>query len=190
MTYKGAERRASLVEAGVELLAEQGSAGVTHRGVAARAGANPGLVHYYFAGSAGLRRAVAEHAAARSIGAVTESLLTAADEAELVDGIARLLAGAAEDPGTARLTTELVGAAFTDPEVARALTTAMATARGEVAAWLGARHTDWSAEQTAGRAALLLATVDGAVLHRLLDPGLPVDCMVAGLVEMTAGADR
>ena len=60
-----AERRArtrrSLLESALELLAEQGYAGVTTRGVAKRAGVTPGALQHHFDGKAQLVAAASEH---------------------------------------------------------------------------------------------------------------------------------
>lgn len=190
MTNKGAQRRASLVDAAVELLSESGWPGVTHRAVATRAEANPGLVHYYFAGSAGLRLAVAERAAELSIGQVTDHLLRADDEEQLLAGVEELLTRTTRGADAARLTTELVSAAFTDPAVGEVLATAMRTARERVAAWLATHRPTASPEATQGAAALLLAAVDGAVLHRLLDPELPPQGIAAAIAPLVSTDDE
>lgn len=185
MTNKGAERRAAIVEAAVDLLAEEGWAGVTHRAVAGRAQTNPGLVHYYFEGSAGLRLAVAERAAELSIVSLAEDLLAAEDEAHLLAGAEALLTVGTREAGPARLTTELVSAAFTDPAIGAVLAGAMARTRSLLADWITARRPGHSRDEAVGRAALLLAAVDGAVLHRLLDPDLPLPDLVSALAGLT-----
>lgn len=193
MTQKGAARRDSLIEAAVTLLADQGWAGVTHRAVAAHAGANPGLVHYYFEGSAGLRLAVAERAAHHSIGGVVARLLEAPDEEHLLRDVAALLDSNSRDPVGARLTPHLVAAGFTDPAVGAVLANTLAAARAAVVEWLTEHRPDLTSEQAAGRAALLLAAVDGAVLHTVLDPALPTAQLVAalaGLLNPTSAASR
>jgi AcrR family transcriptional regulator len=58
MRGKAAVREA-LVEAAADLLAEEGDVSV--RTIAAKAGVNHGLVHHYFDGKDGLRRAVLDH---------------------------------------------------------------------------------------------------------------------------------
>lgn len=188
MTNKGLERRAAIVEAAVDLLAEEGWAGVTHRSVAARAQTNPGLVHYYFEGSAGLRRAVAERAAELSIVRLAENILKAEDEEHLLAGAQALLTVGTRDAGPARLTTELVSAAFSDPAVGAVLTASMARTRSLLADWITARRPDTPTEEAVGRAALLLAAVDGAVLHRLLDPDLPLPDLVTAMAGLTGTA--
>lgn len=55
--------REALVEAAADLLAERGDVSV--RTIAAKAGVNHGLVHHYFDGKDGLRRAVLDHLVAQ-----------------------------------------------------------------------------------------------------------------------------
>lgn len=190
MTNKGEERRAALVAAGVDLLASQGWSGVTHRAVAVQAGANPGLVHYYFGGSTGLHRAVAQRAAQITLSEVTESLLVDSDEDQLLTGIERLLTRTATDPRTARLTTELVAATYTDPEIRELVTGAMRASRERIATWLAVQDPQAPAADIARRAAVLLAAIDGAVLHRLLDPDLDPVGIASSLAVLTGPGPR
>lgn len=57
-----AAAREALIQAAADLFAEQSDVSV--RDIAARAGKNHGLVHHYFEGKHGLRRAVLDHLAA------------------------------------------------------------------------------------------------------------------------------
>lgn len=69
----GTERRAALLDAAQEILAEKGLPRVTVREVAERAGVKPALVNYYFGSKHDLLRAVADRISAKlldSIGAV------------------------------------------------------------------------------------------------------------------------
>ena len=169
---RGEQRRDELVAAGVALLAEVGWGGLTHRAVAARANANPGLVHYYFNGSDGLRVAVARAAASDSIGAVLNHVLAARDDAGLVRGIADALSGARQDAAAGRVTAELVSAAFSDPEIAAVIRAEFARGRERVQEWLGVRHPELTPALVRGTAAMMVAAVDGLVLHLVLDPDL------------------
>jgi AcrR family transcriptional regulator len=170
---RGGQRRDSLVAAGVAQLAEHGWAGVTQRAVAGRAGANPGLVHYYFHGSTGLRRAVAEATCGRLIGAMFDQLAGAADEDEIFTTILGALEAARADPQQARLVTEIVAAAFDDPEIGRLVRAEFARARTGLAEWFGRRHPDWDSRRARAAATLLIAAMDGLTIHALLDPALP-----------------
>lgn len=57
--------REALIEAAADLFAERGDVSV--RTIAARAGVNHGLVHHYFEGKEGLRRAVFDHLVAEQV---------------------------------------------------------------------------------------------------------------------------
>jgi AcrR family transcriptional regulator len=174
-TTRGEQRRAALVEAGIAQLAEHGWSGVTQRAVAGRAGANPGLVHYYFRGSAGLRRAVAEATCAQMIGGMFAELSRTADEGELFARLAAALHAVRNDPRGGRLITESLVATFDDPEIHRAVQAEFARARTTLADWFGDRHPDWSPVQARAAATLVVAAMDGLTIHVLLDPDLPTD---------------
>lgn len=79
--------RAALIEAAADLFAEKGDASV--RAIAQRAGVNHGLVHHYFGGKDGLRRAVVEH-----LVNAQAAELEAIDEADPVATAAAALAAA------------------------------------------------------------------------------------------------
>lgn len=171
---RGRRRRAELVAAGVALLAESGWEGLTHRAVAARAQANPGLVHYYFKGTHGLRLAVAADAIGSSIGGFFEQVLSAEDDDELVDNITRLLGSVRRDVTAGRLTAELVSATFDDPEIGDLVRRSFAEGRTGLEKWLRSRHPSWRPARARGSAAVITAMIDGLVLHLLLDPELRV----------------
>ncbi|OYU16642.1 MAG: TetR family transcriptional regulator [Rhodobacteraceae bacterium PARR1] len=88
-------RRAALVAAVLDLVAEGGVDAATLRAVAARAGVTPGLIRHYFGDKDGLMRA----AYGRMMAAMVDPCLAAADAAG-VDPVARLAAflAAALDP--------------------------------------------------------------------------------------------
>lgn len=177
---RGRRRQAELVAAGVEILSESGWEGLTHRAVAARAEANPGLVHYYFNGTSGLRLAVAAQAARQSITALFDELL-AADATAFVTVLGRMLRATPADHRAGRLTTELVSAAFDDPDIGALLREQFAEGRARVEQWLHTRHPTWTPGRVRGAAALLVATIDGLMLQLLLDPALPLDDIDATL---------
>lgn len=188
-TPRGEERRVALVDAGLAQLAESGWSGVTHRAVAGRAGANPGLVHYYFQGTAGLRRAVAEAACTRLIGAMFDDLTGAADVGEVLAGIVAALEAARDHPEEGRLVTEIFSAAFDDPEVGALVRREFARARSRLADWFAQRHPLWSPPRTQAAAALLIAAMDGLTIHVLLDPSLPTDDVSEILQSIAAGTN-
>ena len=171
---RGRRRRDELVAAGVALLAESGWEGLTHRAVAARAQANPGLVHYYFKGTHGLRLAVAADAIDSSIGKVFEHLLSAADDDALVENIITLLSSVRGDAAGGRLPAELVSATFGDPDIGDLVRREFAKGRTGLEKWLRSHHPSWRPAQARGAAAVLTGMIDGLMLHVLLDPDLRV----------------
>lgn len=164
------------MRAGLDLLAEQGWAGLTARAVAQRAGTHPGLLHYHFGGLPALRRAVAA-AAVRDAVEPALAVLTAADSWQA--GLAAAVrAGAGVDgPGPARVMAELVTASLQDPEVGALVRDVLGEARAGLVPWL----TRIGAPEPEGFATLLVAALDGLALHRLIDPGLPLDRVAAAV---------
>ena len=183
---RGRRRRAELVAAGVALLAESGWEGLTHRAVAARAQANPGLVHYYFNGTRGLRLAVAAEAIEGSIGAVFEGILSSADDDELVGNIARLLTSVRGDAAAGRLSAELVSATFGDPEIGDLVRREFAEGRRGLENWLRSHHPSWRLGRARSTAAVITAMIDGLVLLLLLDPDLRVREIVQTTRQLVA----
>lgn len=186
---RGRQREDDLIEAGVALLAETGWSGVTHRAVAARAAANAGLVHYYFGGTPGLRRAVARRAAHRCIGAVVDAVLEAPTLDEAVTVATTALEAARTDHVDGRLTTELASAAFDDAEVRDVVRLEFAQARARLADRLHAGQSSWSRGRAEAMATLLVAAADGLALQLLLDPDLPAADVVGVARALAHAAD-
>ncbi|MDF5759097.1 TetR/AcrR family transcriptional regulator [Spongiactinospora sp. TRM90649] len=182
---KAAERghatRQRLFQAAVELIGEVGWSNVTTRLVAERAGVAPGVVHYHF-------------------GSVTELLVEAstAVAGEMLDGIARevtALPGIGE--GVDRLLGEMARYTGTDPaslliaemylasarlpELRERLAGLLLDLRGRLAGWL--REHGHPGDASAA-ATVLVAAVDGLVLHRGIDPGMDVAALGAPLRAM------
>ncbi|WP_308250852.1 TetR/AcrR family transcriptional regulator [Nonomuraea rhizosphaerae] len=181
---RGERRREGLVEAGIALLCEGGWPAVTTRAVAERAGANPGLIHYHFGGLPGLHVAIARRAGELVISPLVSVLLGAADERAALALMRDLLPRTTGDERTTRLAVELIAGAMRDPALGEVLRRQMDEARAETAARLAALHPAWTAGQRAGAATLVVALVDGLMLHHLLDPGLPVDEALAALAGL------
>jgi AcrR family transcriptional regulator len=165
------------VGAGLELLVERGWSAVTARAVAERAGTHPALLHHHFGGLPAFKRAVAA-AAVHEAFEPAMAVLKAADSWPAGLAAAIRHADQHSDPTTARIGAELVAAAIQDPEIGTLMDLALADARGRLVPWLaskGTRHPE-------GLATLLVAVLDGLLLHRLLDPALD-------LVEVADAAD-
>jgi AcrR family transcriptional regulator len=166
----------------VDLLAERGWPGLTARAVAERAGTHQGLVHYHFGGLPALKRAVAD-AAVREAFEPAVALLTAADSWPAgVSAVVRATA-AQWEPRTARITAELVAASLQDPEVGELLRATLAAVRARLVPWLAAS----GEAEPQGLATLLVAALDGLVLHRLLDPALVLEDVAAAADSLAAG---
>jgi AcrR family transcriptional regulator len=169
----------------VDLLGERGWAGVTARAVAERAGTHQGLVHYHFGGLPALKRAVAD-AAVREAFEPAVALLTAAGSWPAgVAAVVRATAGQWE-PRTARITAELVAASLQDPEVGELLRDTLAAVRARLVPWLAAS----GEAEPEGLATVLVAALDGLVLHRLLDPALDLGAAAAAADALAARSRR
>jgi AcrR family transcriptional regulator len=181
---RGARRQEQLVHAGLGLLAEKGWSGLTARAVADRAGTHPGLVHYHYGGLPALKRAVAAAAVQEAFEPVL-AVLTAAESWPA--GMAAVVRAAPEhsDPGTARISAELVAASLQDAEVGDLMRRTLAETRARLVPWL----VGTGADHPQGLATLLVAALDGLLLHRLLDPGLDLE-PVAAVADTLAGQGR
>ena len=69
---RGQARRALVIDAAIELIAERGIEGVSHRSVAARAGVPAATPGYYFASIDELIGAAISHVAAEILGTVED----------------------------------------------------------------------------------------------------------------------
>jgi AcrR family transcriptional regulator len=165
---------------------------VTARAVAERAGTHAGLLHYHFGGLPQFRREVAA-AALRQLAGPVLALLTAAPE--WTSGLASVLRATAEpkDTRAARVSAELIAASLHDAEIAELMRGSLAEARDDLVRWL--RRTGTA--EPAGVAVLLLAALDGLLLHQLLDPELRLGDAAAAAAslapagpETPAGAQR
>lgn len=167
---RGSRRREQLLRAGIELLGEVGWSGVTARAVAQRAGTHAGLLHHHFGGLPQFKRGVAAAAVRQLAAPALAQLTTSPDWAA---GLASVVRATAQqtDIQAARVSAELIAASLHDPEVAELMRGALAEARRELVPWLDRT----GATDPEGLAVLVIATLDGLLLHRLVDPGLPLD---------------
>ncbi|MER7209493.1 TetR/AcrR family transcriptional regulator [Streptosporangium sp. NPDC000239] len=170
---RGDRRREQLVETGIALLDEQGWPGVTTRAVAERAGTNPGLIHYHFGGLPGLHAAIFRRATDLIINPLVEELLGADDERAALTTIATLLPRTAGD-GPTRLAAELIVGATRDPTLGAVLRDELRQARGRIAERLSRSHPDWPPGRSIGITTLVVAAIDGLMLHYMIDSELPI----------------
>lgn len=177
----GARRRAELIDAGVQVLAEKGWTGTAARAVAERAGAQLGLIHYHFGGFPRLKRAIA---AAVIEGAFAPVLDTIADAEQWQDGLTRAItAGEEAAAGPAgKLSAELMVASLQDEDVRQQLAEALVDARQELAGILV--NSGVPAEDATGLATGVVALLDGLLLHRLIDAELPLSATAQVLTSL------
>ncbi len=172
---RGARRREALIEAGTELLVERGWAALTSRAVAERASAPPGLVHYHFGDLPTLRREIAATAVA---GAFEPALAALLDAPTWPAGVAAVIrANQARAPEQARMSGELIAVSLHDADVAALLREALADARTRLTPWLEALGT----EEPEGTATVIIALLDGLLLHSLIDPALPLHAVATAM---------
>lgn len=173
---RGSRRRQQFIDAGVELLAEGGWPAVTTRSVAERAGANLGLIHYYWGGIQKLKEAIACRVGELIFGPLTKQLLAAETLEDVMAMVPEALSRPA-DSVTARLMVELIASAVREPALGEALRESLAQARSELDQWLD----EHAPTAKPGTATLLMALVDGLLMHRILDPDLYTDDVVTSL---------
>jgi len=165
---RGRQIRDRLTGAAVELIAERGWAAVSTRILAERAGVAPGLVHYHFTSLPAL---LAE-AAIGMMRTFVDALEPLLDAARTPDDALALLLGALDrydgrDP-TSRVFVETYLAASRDEQLRQAVGALLADFDRRLARWLGERGVSAPAET----AAVLVAAIDGVLLHRALRPDL------------------
>ncbi|MFI8852584.1 TetR/AcrR family transcriptional regulator [Streptomyces sp. 891-h] len=165
---RGHEVRQRLLRAGAELITERGWSAVSTRAVAERAEAGPGLVHYHFASLGALLRQAALGAVEALLHELTVLLKAAATPQEALERILSTLDAYSGTDTTSLLFTETYLAATRDEELKSGLARLLAGAREELAGHLREQRVPQPQET----AAVLMAAVDGLMLHRPLSPSL------------------
>lgn len=181
---RGERRRRQLAEAGLELLAEGGWPAVTTRAVAERASANVGLIHYHFGSLVQLHGAVARLAEERLFDPVVDALVSACDTRDARDAFRQILQHPVDPPST-RLAIELAAGALREPVIGEVISDGLRRARERFANALEARHPDWAPSRREGVSVLLVALLDGVLLHRSLDRHLDLDSAGDTLAQLT-----
>lgn len=167
MAARGEEARRRLLVAALELVSERGWSAVSTRGLAERAGVTPSVVHYHFASvQAVLVEAVlaAMRAVLAEFDAVFERARTPEEAVDAVLGSVEGYTGA--DP---------LSLVFVEAYLAATRDEALRRGIGELVDGLRARIADrlggWGVPDAGAAAAVLVAAVDGLLLHRALSPG-------------------
>ena len=114
-------RRREILDAAVEVLAEQGLKGLTHRAVDRRAGLSEGSSSAYFRSREALQHAVAEHVAARladDVATLADELAGTSDHQMAIERTGALFRRWLARPETLTARLELTLAATRDPGLA------------------------------------------------------------------------
>lgn len=181
--------RARLVAAAVDQLADEGLRGVTHRRVEQRAQVGQGLVKYHFGSLDGLIAAVVTHMAEIEIESVMRvsreqqvaALRSGEVPAEVWRAAREAWAAVSSRPGLVRARFELYLHAGRHPELQDAIRTGRERFVEATAASLP------SADPKAA-ARMVLALVDGLLLHQLSAPEADVDALAPGYLIAAGGA--
>ncbi len=155
-----------VLEAGLEVLLEEGFAGLTYAKVAGRAGENKSLISYYFRSKQGLVGAVAELVGERITVQILEEIEGRTGVEDLTEGLVRGLWNVMDDdPRVARLYFDLSAVSVIDDEVRLALRQVKERWREVLAGYLegaGVAKQDIEAASV-----YLLAGVEGLAIERL-----------------------
>ncbi len=172
---RGREVRERLLAAAAELIGERGWTAVSTRTLAQRAGVTPSVVHYHFPSVQALLREAVSAGMNAAVGEL-EKFLDSTDGAD--DLVEALLASVASYSGTDPASMLFIEAylAATRDEVLREQ---IADGLRELRVSLGRRLADRGVADPEGTAAVLLAALDGVLLHRGLDGGVDGHATVA-----------
>lgn len=77
---EGADRRQLILEAALDVFAEQGFEGATTKEIAARAGVTHGLIYFYFSSKEDLFQAVFEHTLSGALGGLADAATPGVDD--------------------------------------------------------------------------------------------------------------
>ncbi|MFD6068078.1 MULTISPECIES: TetR/AcrR family transcriptional regulator [Amycolatopsis] len=158
--------RRRLLEAAVALVPELGWSAVSTRILAERAGVTPSVVHYHFPSLQALM-IEAVLGAMREVALAFEPALESVETpADAVDALLASVGGYSGTDPMSLLFAEAYLAATRDDTLRQGIRELLADLRTRLGGWL-ARHGVADADDTA---AVLLAAVDGLLLHRALGP--------------------
>ncbi|MGH3873978.1 MAG: TetR/AcrR family transcriptional regulator [Pseudonocardiaceae bacterium] len=161
---RGREVRLQLLNAAAELIAELGWNAVSTRNLAERAGVTPGLVHYHFPS---LQALLCDAA----LGMISDSLSATeviVEDAATVDAGIDLMLSRTGRGSTSLLFIETSLAATRDESLRIELAALIEEFRQKLARWLS-EHGARVPEETAS---VLVAALDGVIVHKALNPEL------------------
>ncbi|MDQ4011332.1 MAG: TetR/AcrR family transcriptional regulator [Actinomycetota bacterium] len=179
---RGREVRLQLLSAAAELIAELGWNAVSTRILAERAGVTPGLVHYHFPSLQALLR----DAALGMISDLLSAVESVFDDAQALDvGVDMMLGSLDAYTGsdhTSLLCIEIYLAAIRDATLRIELIVMVDEFRRKLARWLR----DHGSNTPDDTASVLVAAIDGVMLHRALNPQLTSSAVAPVLRRLVA----
>lgn len=162
---KTAQTRQALIDAAKHIVADRGWGNATSRAIAGRAGVNVALINYHFDSKAELLVAALADAAAALMGEWSGEALPPLDV--MLDEVISRIENA-EEVTDAAVIFEATLEARHDPQVRQAVRDQLAAFRQFVEFVL----TSQGVVNAAARATVLAASIDGLLLHYLVDPDL------------------
>ncbi|NMO01321.1 TetR/AcrR family transcriptional regulator [Gordonia sp. TBRC 11910] len=165
---QGRETRRRLMDAAVEVIAEEGWGAASTRSVALRAGLPPGLVHYHFPSVTDLLIDASLRLAQEEVAGVVRAAVSdtgAAGLATLLDALASYRA----DQAATTVFTEMLLAGTRHERMRAGLAEVLRESRTAIADWL---RREGDVIDPEACAAVVLAAMDGLVLHQLIAPEL------------------
>lgn len=170
-------RRDRILDVALDVIAEHGVAGTTHRLIAARADVSPGSLTYYFEGMSDLLEQAFRRHAARGAAEYERYFHTVTNRADLVEAVTTLIVGSGAASGRdAVITFELYLAAGRDPAL-RAITEEwMASSRAVLQRYL---------DSSTARG--LDALIEGLTIHKLLSTRPVNRAQIATYVDRALG---
>ncbi|GHG49660.1 MULTISPECIES: TetR/AcrR family transcriptional regulator [Amycolatopsis] len=181
MAARGEQARQRLLAAALELAPERGWSAVSTRVLAERAGVTPSVVHYHFASV----QAVLVEAVLGAMRGVLAEFEAAFERARTPEEVVDAVLGSVEG----YTGTDPLSLVFLEAYLAATRDEALRRGIGELVDGLRARLADrlggWGVPDAGAAAAVLVAAVDGLLLHRALSPG-GIPAAAAVLRRMTA----
>lgn len=183
---RGHEVRQRLLSAAAELIAERGWTAVSTRVLAERAGVTPSVVHYHFSSMQALLREAVLDGMRRAMDEFDTTLATADTASDLVDAMLAAVDSYSGDDPMSLLFIEGYLAATRDEllrdEIARVIEGLRVS--------FGRRLAERGVPAPEDTAAVLLAALDGVLLHRGLGSGPGATAAAAVLRRLVIGQEK
>lgn len=188
----GSSTRDRLLAAAAAEIAEVGWDAARTRSVAARAGVNPGVVHYHFPSMEALLLEAATRAMVAAVEGPATALLVEPHFGSALAESLRLVEEMDVAGGEGRILMEVMVQAGRRPAVGRMMSEALAGYREALADRVrrDVAAGEFPAEvDPEGLAQLVAALLDGLVLHRYVDPAADFKPAIAAITRLLEGQD-